>query len=234
VNTATERLEADVYEEILTGAGAGQVFGPHVRGFDYDGAAVSAIAKVSFFAYGTLRWGVNVDGGRLDADAYAEILTAPGPGATFGPQVRGFDWDAATVAAMTRVNFNAFTATTHGATAAAGDADVDGFAEIAASPGPRPSNPARFLGFDYDGAAIAALAGFDATPFSTLYGGRAALGSVPQDGRDDLVCGAGPAPSADSTVRAFRYAGGSLGAYPTFVPFPGAAYGVNATAGDLD
>ncbi len=44
----------------MAGPGPGAVFGPHVRAFNYDGQALAAIAKVSFFAYATLKYGANV------------------------------------------------------------------------------------------------------------------------------------------------------------------------------
>ena len=64
---------------------------------------------------------------------------------------------------------NAFATAGYGASVCGGDADGDRFAEIAASPGPGPSAsfPSRFIGFDYDGVAIAPLAGFDVTPYAT-------------------------------------------------------------------
>ncbi|MFN7975198.1 MAG: hypothetical protein U0166_23075 [Acidobacteriota bacterium] len=219
----------------MTGPGPGAVFGPHVRGFNVDGGSAAPIAKISFFAYGTLKFGVNVSGGDVESDGFDEILTAPGPGVVFGPQVRGFDYDGAAIASISKINFNAFATTQYGANVAGGDADGDAFAEIAGAPGPgaSPSFPSRFLGFDYDGAAIAALPGFDVTPFTTSYGGRVGLGSIPADGRDDLVAGAGRDPAADATVAAHRYTGASLTPYAPFVAFPAATYGVSATAGDL-
>ena len=79
--------------EILTGPGPSGAYGPHVRAFHYEAGTVSPLAKVSFFAYGTLRFGVGVSGAALDADAYDEIVSGAGPGAVFGPHIRAFDYD---------------------------------------------------------------------------------------------------------------------------------------------
>ena len=233
VNVAAGLVDADGYDEVVTGPGPGTVFGPHVRAFDFDGSAVGAIAKVNFFAYSTLKYGVNVSSGDLDADVYHEIVTGPGPGAIFGAQVRGFNFDGNVVSAMQKINFNAY-ASTYGVQVAGLDADTDGAAEMATAPGAGATNVAQFLGYDYDLGAIVAMAGFDKTPYPTLFGGRVGRGDLTGDGRDELVTGAGPDPTADSTVKAYAYDGGDLNKLAgDFVPFASDLYGVNATAATL-
>ncbi len=92
---------ADGFDEIITGAGPGAVFGPHVRGWNYDGTpGVTPVPGVSYFAYGTPKWGVNVSAGDIDGDGYDEIVTGAGPGAVYGPHVRGWNVDGGTAAAM--------------------------------------------------------------------------------------------------------------------------------------
>ena len=235
VNPATGAIDGDAFEELLSGAGPGAVFGPHVRAFDFDASAVTPIAKVNFFAYSTLKYGVNVAAADVEGDAFGELLTGPGPGVIFGPQVRGFDYDGGPLGAIAKINFNAFTVPQFGCHLAGGDADGDAFDEIVASPGPSASLPARFLGFDYDAASVAAMAGFDVTPFSTMYGGRVGLGDVAADTppRDELLAGAGRDPAAPATVIPHAYAGGQLTVLgSSFTPF-GPGYGVNVTAGPL-
>ena len=237
VNAAGGPTDGDAYAEILSGAGPGAVFGPHVRGFDFDATAVSPIAKINFFAYGTLKYGVNVATGDLEGDGYAELVTGPGPGVVFGPQVRGFNQDGGPLTSIAKVNFvPPFAAAQYGANVATGDVDDDGFAEILATPGPGvgASFPSRFMGFDYDGAAVAAIAGFDVTPYATRYGGRLGSGDVGGGAAADLLAAPGRDPAATSDVRGYSYQGGTLALLPgSFVAFSGSFYGANVAGADL-
>jgi hypothetical protein len=82
------------------------VFGPHVRGWHWDGdGTVSPLPGVSFFAYSTLRWGVNVACGDLDGDGIDEIVTGPGPSELFSSHLRGWDCDGAAMEPIVGVNF---------------------------------------------------------------------------------------------------------------------------------
>ncbi|MFN7971041.1 MAG: PQQ-binding-like beta-propeller repeat protein [Acidobacteriota bacterium] len=232
INVASGALDGDPFDEILSGPGPGPVFGPHVRGWNYDGTAISAIAKVSFFAYGTLKYGVNVAGGDIDGDGFGELLTGPGPGFIFAPQIRGFDYDASGVAAIAKVNFNAYNLAQYGANLSSGDHDGDTiYDEIATAPGagPGPAFPCQIRGFDYDGTAIVAT--FDTVAFTTWYGGRVGQGDMDEDGDEDVVAGAGPDPAADSTVK--TYAGGANPIGSSLVTFPSYIYGVNSTGAVL-
>ncbi|MFN7973402.1 MAG: hypothetical protein U0166_13815 [Acidobacteriota bacterium] len=236
VNVASSFLDGDAYAEILSGAGPGVVFGPHVRGFDFDGTALGSIPGMSYFAYSTLKYGVNVAAGSMDADAFGEILTGPGPGVVFGPQVRGWNYDDRLVTSIAKINYLPFATPQYGVNLTAGDFEGDGYAEIASTPGPGAGSsfPSRFLGHDYDGTAIAFLGGFDVTGFPTSYGGRVGAGDVAMLGRDQLLCGAGRDPAADSTVAGYDYDGVALNALtPIAAPFGSATFGVNIGASPL-
>ncbi|MFN7972842.1 MAG: Ig domain-containing protein [Acidobacteriota bacterium] len=235
VNPGAGLLDGDVFDEIVSGAGPGAVFGPQVRGWNYDGIAVAPIPGVNYFAYATLRFGVTVGDGNVDGDAFDELLTGPGPGSSFGPQVRGWDYDGVALSAMTKINFlPPYTPAAYGVNVAGGDVDGDGFGEIATAPGPGASLPARFLGFDYDGVAIAPLPGFDVTPMTTVYGARLGLASLEGGSQEDLMAGAGPDPTADSMVSAYVYTGSSLAPLAgSFLPFGTEKYGVNVAGGIL-
>ncbi|MFN7972218.1 MAG: putative Ig domain-containing protein [Acidobacteriota bacterium] len=236
VNVAAGLLDHDAFDEIATGAGPGAIFGPHVRGFDVDGAQVRAMPGVSFFAYQTLRYGAGAAVGSIDPDAFGEIVSAPGPGAALGSQVRGWDFDGTTIVPIPRVSFYAFPGTGYGASVAAGDADGDGIEEMVACAGPAPAYPARLRGFGFDGAVLKALPGFDLTPFGSRYGARAGLAdSDPPGGGGgaELSAGAGPDPAAGTTVAPFRYTGTSLvPAGASYVAFPGLAFGVSPVEGN--
>ncbi|MFN7975355.1 MAG: hypothetical protein U0166_23880 [Acidobacteriota bacterium] len=74
-NVTSGDLDGDGRDDAITGPGPGPVYGPQVKGFRPSGAA---IAKVNFYAYGTLKYGVNVAGANMDADRFGEMITAPG------------------------------------------------------------------------------------------------------------------------------------------------------------
>jgi len=235
VNVGAGWLDDDDYEEILNGPGPGAVFGPQVRGYNFDGASIATIAKINYFAYLTLAYGVNIASGRIDVDPYAEIVTAPGPGVQFGPQIRGWNFDCRTLETIAKVNFNAFTVAQYGANVASGDVDQDGFGEILAAPGPGagPDYQSQFRGFDFDGVMLGPLSDFQVTAYLTHYGGRVGAGDINDDLRDELLTGAGRDLLADSTVKAFRYDGAKQVLVHSFVPFGTATYGVNTAGGSL-
>ena len=233
VNVAADDLDADIFAEILSGAGPGAVFGPHVRGWNFDDVAISAIARINFFAYGTLKFGVNVSSGDLEPDTYAELLTGAGPGQVFGPQVRAFNYDVGPVSGIAKINFNAFGLSGYGCNVAAGDVDGDVTDEIGATPGPGPTHPSDYAGWNFDGGPLAALTGFTATPYTSLYGGRIGLGDVSNGGTADLLTGPGRDPAAIADVQAHEYDGTQLTTLTNgFMPFTG-NFGVNVTAGRL-
>jgi len=109
VNVACGDIDGDGFDEIITGAGPGNVFGPHVRAWNHDGSGtVTPIPGVSYFAYGTLRYGVNVTCGDLDGDGIDEIVTGPGPSTLFGAHVRGWNYDGLAVQPIPGCSFFAF------------------------------------------------------------------------------------------------------------------------------
>jgi len=225
-------FDLDDSDEITTGAGPGTVFGPHVRGFNFDGVGLTAVSKVNFFAYGTLRYGVEVGGGfDGDADDFDEILTGPGPGPTFGAQVRGFDYDGVLLTAMARINFVAMGAPLgYGANVSGGDMDDDGRDEILAGRGAGSNQAAEVAGFRYDGATVSELPGYRTTVFSSMYGVRVNHGDLGGDlveERDELIVGSGGDPLADATLEIYLYDGTRLLPGPTFPTHTGTSHGAN-------
>ena len=73
VNVCAGDITDDEQLEIITGAGPGEVYGPHVRGFDFDGYPVDG---VSFLAYLTNKYGVNVSAGDIDDDGWADFAVS--------------------------------------------------------------------------------------------------------------------------------------------------------------
>jgi photosystem II stability/assembly factor-like uncharacterized protein len=181
VNVTVGDIDADGFDEILTGAGPGAVFGPHVRGWNHDGAGQTLpIPAVSFFAYGTSQWGVRAVCGRLDGDSRAEIITGPGPGAFFGPHVRGWRFSGGEIRALPGVSFQAYPSAGYGVTADSADVDGDGMDEILTMPGPAPDQPARVRAWNVDGGTAVPIGAIDFSAYADggyRYGGKIAGGA---------------------------------------------------------
>ena len=226
--------DADTADEIVTGAGPGTVFGPHLRGFRYVPPSVSAVSGVNLYAFSTLKFGVNPGGGSLDSDAPGELLAAPGPGVIFGPHVRGFDVDGGNARPMGRISFSAFGTSSFGALAKGGDVTNDGFSEIVVGQGPGPAMTARVRAFAVAGSAPVPLSGFDAVLRSTVYGLLPSLGELGPSPGFELLIGAGPDPVATSRLTGHRWDGSVLLPIPPdFEAYPGLAFGVVPGIGHL-
>ena len=185
VNVACGDIDADGYDEIVTGAGPGAVFGPHVRGWDYDGSgSVTPIGGVSYFAYGVPKWGTNVACGDVDGDGIDEIITGAGPGAVYGPHVRGWNYDGGTLEPMGGVNFLAYGTNKYGVNVTCGDVDNDGIDEIITGPGPGQVFGAHVRGWNYDGdslAPISTISFFAYDSDSVRYGANVAVAEMQVD-----------------------------------------------------
>ena len=238
VNVALGDLDGDGRDEIITGAGPGEVFGPHVRAFDVNEfpPGTAAIPGVSFMAYATHRWGVNVACGDIDGDGFDEIVTGAGPGAVFGPHVRGWNVDNASSAAIPTVSYFAYGTNKYGVRVSCGDVDGDGIDEIITAPGPSSLFGPHLRGWNYDGAAVAPIAGcsfFALPPAQYSYGAQLFTGAdLDGDGRAELVVGAGPGPGADSKVVVYRYDGAAVSQWLSLLAMPSAwRYGATVAAG---
>lgn len=231
VNVSTMEINGDGHDEILTGPGPGAAFGPQVRGFLRDSAPMG---KVNFYAYGTLRFGVNVAAGELDADSFDECLSGAGPGAVFGPHVRGWNFDNVNLAAMQKVNYLAYGTLRSGVTVGAGDVDGDAVTEILTGPGPGVSFSATVRGWNYDGSQLAPIArvNFDAYPLRS--GVNVAGGDVDADSYDEIATAPGAGPGNMARFSGFDYDNGQVAALPGFdvVPF-GTTYGGRVALRDV-
>jgi len=234
VNVAAGDIDGDGYDEIITGAGPGAVFGPHVRAWNYDGGPqVVPIPGVSFFAYGTPKWGVNVAAGDLDGDGIDEIVTGAGPGAVYGPHVRGWKVDGGPVTAMPGVSFLAYGTHKFGVNVTCGDVDGDGIDEIITGAGPGPVFAPHVRGWNCDGDTITPLDGLSFFAWNGYrYGATVCAGAdLNDDGRAELLVGCGPDPEAGGAVRGFTYDGSTVTSWRSFEAFPQMAGGAIAAAG---
>ena len=137
VNVAAGDIDGDGFDEIITGAGPGAVFGPHVRGWNYDDSGpVTAMTGVSYFAYGTPKWGVNVSAGDIDGDGYDEIVTGAGPGVGLRPPRSGLGLRWHGHGEDPECEFPRLRDHQFGVNVSCGDVDGDGIDEIVTAPGP--------------------------------------------------------------------------------------------------
>jgi len=215
VNVAAGDVDGDGFDEIITGAGPGAVFGPHVRGWNYDGEALAPMGGISFMAYGTLKYGVNVAAGDVDGDGFDEILTGAGPGAVFGPHVRGWNFDDAQLDPIAPISYFAYGTLRWGVNVASGDVDGDGIDEILTGAGPGAIFGPHVRGWDYDGTAISAISGINFLAYGTnRFGVRVAGADLDGDGRDEILTAPGPGDVFGAHVRGWRYSGEDTQAIP--------------------
>jgi len=237
VNVTAGDLDADGFAEIITGPGPGAVFGPHVRGWDYDNSGlVSAMPGVSFFAYGTPKWGVNVASGDIDGDGYDEIVTGAGPGPIYGAHVRGWDVDGGASASIPQVSFFAYNTARMGVRVSCGDIDGDGMDEIITAPGPSNHFGAHIRGWNYDGSMLGELPGVNFLAWPAIeyrFGASVHAGAdLDGDGRNEIVVGPGPDPTAISEVKTFALEGGTTVLRFSLQAFPDNwTYGASVAAG---
>ncbi len=236
VNVATGDPDGDGVDEILTGAGPGAVFGPHVRGFGVEGAQLPGL---SFLAYGTNKYGVNVACGDLDGDGTDEIITGAGPGAVFGPHVRGWNWDGAgTPTPISGTSYFAYGTPQWGVNVACGDIDGDGFDEIVTGAGPGSVYGPHVRGWNCDGGGATAIQGVSFFAYGTLkFGVNVTCGDIDGDGIDEMVTGAGPGAVFGPHIRGWNWDGsGTAQSIPggSFFAYDYTQWGANVSCGDLD
>ncbi len=232
VNVCCGDINGDGTDEILTGAGPGEVFGPHVRGWEVAGGTVTAMPGVNFLAYGTPRWGVNVACADIDGDGTDEILTGAGPGAVFGPHVRGWNYDGATLAPIAGVSFFAYGTLKWGVEVTGADIDGDGIDEIVTGAGPGEVFGPHVRAWNYDGSTLTAIPGVSFFAYGTnQWGVRVSAGDVDGDGRDEIITSPGPGLAFAAHIRGWNYDGQTLSAIPSlnFIAFEGTDYHGGAT-----
>ncbi len=210
-NVAAGDIDGDGFAEIITGAGPGAVFGPHVRGWNHDGSGtVTPAPGVSFMAYGTLRYGVNVACGDIDGDGIAEIITGAGPGPVFGAHVRGWNHDGSgTTLPIPGVSFFAYGTPRYGVNVACGDVDGDGFDEILTAPGPGPEFASHVRGWNYDSGPLMPMGNvsffaYNSVAYGYGYGAKVSAGDVDLDGVDEILVLPGPDPEATTYLRSYN------------------------------
>ncbi len=213
VNVCAGDLDGDGTEEIVTGAGPGEVYGPHVRGWMLSGNQIVPLGNVSFLAYGTNRFGVNVACGDIDGDGYEEIVTGAGPGAVFGPHVRGWNVDGGAAVALPGVSYLAYGTPRWGVNVACGDIDGDGIDEILTGPGPSEQFGSHVRGWNYDGETLVPIPGVNFFAFTGIpqsMGCTVACGDLDNDHIDEILTVPGPHPDNPARLKSWNYDGETL------------------------
>ena len=125
-------------QQIVVGRGADPLAPAVFRVFENTGGgwgAVSYGGTTNVVAYSNLMYGVNVWAADVDGDGYDEVVTGPGPGPTYGSEMRFFDVDG-TLAALKPWNLTPYAGATFGVVPGSGDFDNDGVDEATAGKGP--------------------------------------------------------------------------------------------------
>jgi hypothetical protein len=235
LNVAGADVDADPADEILTGPGPGHQNSPQVRAFDSGG---NEVAGVNFLAYGIMKYGVNVAGGRVAAGARDIILTGAGPGSVFGPHVRGWSCETGNALPVKGINYFAYGTRKYGVRVGRGDVDGDGLDEILTGAGPGPVFGPHVRSWNYNGQTVTPVQNGGFFAYATKkWGVGVSSGDLDRDGLDEILTGAGPGPVFGPHVRAWDFfAGGGISAVKgvSFFAYGTRKYGVTVAGGDFD
>jgi hypothetical protein len=176
VRVALGDVTGDGSDDIVVGAGPGGA--PQVKVF--DGGCTTALQ--SFFAFSpSFTGGIYVATGDVNGDGNADIITGTGAGTT--AHVRVFD---STTQAEIR-SFFPFGSFTGGVRVASADVSGDGLADIITGAGPGGAPQVKV----FDGVSSGLLHDFLAYPPAFGGGVFVAGGDINNDGRADVITGAG-------------------------------------------
>lgn len=221
VRVAVGDVNGDGVADIITAPGPGST--PHVKVFDGRRLGERGSLLMSFNAFpGFFRGGIFVAAGDVNGDGRADIIVAPDAGVS--PLVRVFDGQSGDLLK----SFFAYAPTfTGGVRVAAGDVNADGHADIITGAGPGAAGGHVKV---FDGSLGLELKSFLAFPGFTG-GVFVAAGDINNDGRDDLIVGAGS--GTGGHVKVFDAVSDQL-ALSFFAFDPSFTGGVRVAAGDVN
>lgn len=212
----------DDHGDVLAGSGPAMPNPPRVRGFQATG---TPLPGYDFLAYGSGQWGVQVAGVELPFANGEELVTLPGYGAPFMPQVRGWSYTGSSVQPLAKVNYFLSGMLGTLATLSHGDFNGDGYEEILTA---ERTNMGTWV--------MATSLATGGNVFRALVGGQqvhAAGGNVDGDPIDELLIGAQT--STGPRVRGFDVAGGLTAiARLNFIPFSCSQCSARPAVGNLD
>ncbi|MFH1509423.1 MAG: S8 family serine peptidase [bacterium] len=204
------------YLRIITGSGPGS---GQVRSFGPTGTP----SVLNVFPYGTsMRSGVNVAACDIDGDGADEVITAPMAGA--GSHIKVYEADGS----MRGIQFFAFHPDSRtGTNIACGDTDGDGKAEIAAAQAQGGQAWVKIYRYNNDKTIVGEWNAFG----NVESGASVAMGDVDNDGKDEVIVGAGP--GGGPQIRVFE-ADGTAKGIQFFAFHPDYRGGVDVGTGDYD
>jgi hypothetical protein len=176
VFVAAGDVNGDGLVDVVVGSGDGRP--AEIRVF--DGQQRTLVRDVSVFG-GSFTGGVRVAAGDVNADGFAEIVAGSGPGASTVAVINGLDGSLART-------FEAYPTFDGGVYVAAGDVTGDGFADIVTGADAGGGPHVRV----FDGRSGGEVWSFFAFDGAFRGGVRVAAGDVTDDGRADIIVGAGP------------------------------------------
>jgi len=181
-----------------------------------------------------------VAAGDLDGDGRDEIITGPGPGRIFGPNVRAFryhpDADPPGVTPLPGVNYFAYGTSRWGVNVAAGDADGDGFDEIITGPGSGVVFSSHVRGWQVDGGQAEAMRDINFFAYPNLkFGCVVSGGNTDGDIFDEILTAPGPSPAYPAHIKSWDFDGMAITPVPNgaFFAWPSGEtrYGARIFAG---
>ncbi|MFN7973550.1 MAG: PKD domain-containing protein [Acidobacteriota bacterium] len=174
---------------VVAAPGPDPIAPPRIAAFDVMGLPS---AGVDTYAYGTFGYGVNVGKGDIEGGPLDEIITGPGPGPTFGPQVRAF---RRALGPIPKVDFYAYATLRYGAGVAGASLDADAFEEIETGAGPGAPFGPHVRAFNFDNVGVSAIPSINFFAYQTLRYGVVDKGDVDGLAGDEIVTSPGPGPT---------------------------------------
>ncbi|MFN7974775.1 MAG: VCBS repeat-containing protein [Acidobacteriota bacterium] len=207
----------DNHAWLVTGPGPGPNYAPQVNLYSLDSTTRQFKREISWYAYGTLRYGANVAAGDLDGDGVDEVITGAGPGAVFGPHVRAFRFDKTTrkLTTVPGASFFAYGTPKFGVNVSAADIDGDGKDEIVTGAGPGQPFSEHVRAFTLNGIAMVPTS-VNYVVNTYTFGACIGAADMTRDGKADLIAGPGPAdlPGVVTVIDHADQATGQFAAFP--------------------